>query len=849
MRVVFDAAIDASSWSGDVLQGHTATAGEAWLGPLGLLGRLELELGLAVRYATPLERAAELSHTLARVAGYWTRSLEVDPIATARRLLEDRDSLAMCGWSGERTSERLDSLWRITESSLAGIPERLKRVVEVLDRRRLSLSSIQVAEPLTQLSPLWQWTFGALARHGVQIEQISVPVVNAAGDLGAARHTPFSPVGDGTLQLLRTHGPLAAAEEVATTVAAANLNGLVIIGPDALLDAALVRHGLPSIGADVPTPASASAVRLCVEAAFRPMGSPDLHALLCLDPGPIPRATAWGLLRALDTFPSRDSKGWRDAYESGLALIENEDARAGVAARISALVNPVASRDGRITVDQLAERMRVLAGWARARSVSEPSLREVAVRADQLVVVARLCGATAYSRSEVLRFCDELECVVVEGGPARLGISTVHSPAAILGPAATVVWWGFTRDRGPRPRGLRLTREETAALSAAGVRHPDAGAEMAYEACRWRRALDLTTSAMVLVCPYTDAVGDRAHPHPLWDALIAAMPDPALASRLTTPRMTLPRTVARRIPAALRPIPAFFDSARTPVAIDLAPEESASNLELVLGCSLAYTLRRIGKLRPRMAARPSEASPLLYGNLTHHLLAIMFGGRLPIAANVAAHAEEIFDRELPGLAESLGLPDYQRERTSLRRAFVDTSRLLASIIAQGGATIRGLELAFSGTIAGVRVAARADLVLDTPFHVIDFKWGGSRQREQLRSGTSVQLAIYAALARGEDSVLPGVAYLTVRDQRLIAPRGTRLVSAEEIGTHTVTDMLEAVHRALEVRIQELAERKLAAPGAGGASLVRSRIVDGALRLAPPCQYCDFDTLCGRRRLS
>jgi RecB family exonuclease len=250
-----------------------------------------------------------------------------------------------------------------------------------------------------------------------------------------------------------------------------------------------------------------------------------------------------------------------------------------------------------------------------------------------------------------------------------------------------------------------------------------------------------------------------------------------------------------------------------------------------------------------MAARPTEPSPLLYGSLAHHLLALVFGVSVPTPNEATAHAEAIFDRELPALAEALALPDHQAERTSLRRAFVEASRLLAIVIAHSGASLRGLEVPLAGSIAGVRIVARADLVLDAPFHVIDFKWGGSSQRERLRAGTAVQLAIYAALARGEAAVLPGVAYLTLRDQRLLATRGSGLATADEIATHTVEEMLGAIQRGLEVRIGELADQRLAAPGAGGEDAARSRIVDGVLRLAPPCQHCDFDALCGRRGAS
>src|SRR5690606_6795870 len=80
LEVVFDWAIDEGGWPGPGAGAGArgAPAGEVWLGPLGLLDRLELELGLGRRHAEPLERAVELASALASEDGFWSRSLEVD---------------------------------------------------------------------------------------------------------------------------------------------------------------------------------------------------------------------------------------------------------------------------------------------------------------------------------------------------------------------------------------------------------------------------------------------------------------------------------------------------------------------------------------------------------------------------------------------------------------------------------------------------------------------------------------------------------------------------------------------------------------------------------------------------
>jgi hypothetical protein len=87
--------------------------------------------------------------------------------------------------------------------------------------------------------------------------------------------------------LLRPHGPLAAADEVAASLAALpSLDGVVIVGGDDVLDAALRRHGLPRLGAPVHPPASVALIRLVIEAAFEPMEPADLPC------APLPRSGA-----------------------------------------------------------------------------------------------------------------------------------------------------------------------------------------------------------------------------------------------------------------------------------------------------------------------------------------------------------------------------------------------------------------------------------------------------------------------------------------------------------------------------------------------------------------------------
>ena len=844
---MFDPAIDAGSWTG----ASHVQCGEAWLGPLGLLARLELALGIGAASTARLDREIDLARVLRGLPGPWTRSFEADPIATAKRLLRDRDLLALWGWRGEPTGHRWDALWAATRDLPPGIPDRLHRVIARSARSHVEIAAIRMFEPITALSPLWRQTLAAVERSGVEIRFQPLAPHSAAGDLAASRGKSFTPTGDGSLQIVRAHGVLAAADEVAGTLAARHdLDGVVIVGPDALLDDALARHGIGRVGADIPCPASTALVRLCIETAFEPMDARELHALVCADPGPVPRLLASRLSSALAKYPGRGSILWREAMEAGLdAIADGVDAgqaaasarRETIRARLDALLAPATRRGSPLPLTALRSRLEALAGWARGRAASEPSLLETIALADRVAAATTRYGVDPIDRRELRRLCAELESPVASGPSAELGVASVAEPGAVLGPAHAIIWWDFTRARAPIAPHVRLTPIERAAFLAAGVSPPDPGEMMMHEARRWRRPLEQASETLVLVCPQTDEGGDAGHPHPMWDELVAAS-GPDGAACLRVPRMTLSGVVARRERSAARELPLPTDAVTTPAAIGLRTTEAASSLETLLGCSLAYALRYAGKLWIGMSRAAAAPSPLLFGELAHLVLARVFTSGA-LTPEMAAHRAAVIDDELPAIAETLWLPDHQADRASIRRVVVAAARLIAELLAETGATIRGTELELTGAIGTATVTGRPDLVLANPDHVLDLKWGASASRSRLVAGAAIQLAIYAELAR--ITTLPGAAYLIVRDQRLLAARGPELPFATMNAPHSVGDMLEATRRAIHDRVRELATQQLVAPGAVD-DVSASRLEDGVLRIAPPCAHCDLGGVCGRR---
>ena len=833
LKLVFDPALDEDVWFG-VLRGRAAAIGEAWLGPLGLLGRLETELGHGGLHASPIERACALSTTLGAIDGWWVASYEADPIGTCQRLLRDRDLLMMWGWRGEAASARLEALWAATSGVLPGVPDRLDAVHAGLAARRVDIDEIELMTRFEDLEPAWQRLFAQLAAADVRVTTVSPTPAIASGDLQLARTKAFTPVGDGSITLLRPHGPLAAANEVAANLSSLpSLDGVLIVGGDELLDAALHRHGLPRIGANASL-ASTALVRLIIEAAFEPMEPADLHAILCMDPGPIPRRVASRLVYALSRFPSRRAATWDEALAAGLEKCDDAW-RAEIATRVATLLMPAGQRSDAIAATEIVRRLGVLETWARSRAHASPSLSTLAnLAADTSALVGE-----AGSRTLVMlrRLCDELDGRTGIASSKEVGFATVANPGAVLAPVETIIWWNFTRGSAPSPARLRLSRLEREALRKLGVAPPDPGATMEAEAARWRRPLEMASRRLVLVCPTTDESGAPSFPHPLWDELRAAMPSPEYASRLETTRLA-----AARIIVAVRSLPAPTTELCTNVAIPLREVESPSSIERLLGCSLAWALHYRARLSTGMSGGPGTPTPLLYGTLAHQLLAQVFGNGALDGEAAATAAQHLVDHELAKLCESLALPRYQVELTAVKHAIVKSARELGRLFTTTGATVRGVEVETNGVHDGLTLRGTADLLLANPDVVVDLKWGRRTNLDKLASGTALQLAAYADM----QTSLHEVAYFTLQTQELLAQRGSNLPGAKIVGTATAPETWRGVHASLAARRTELATGHLFAPAADGTE-IESALLPDRLILAPSCGYCELGTLCGNRR--
>jgi ATP-dependent helicase/nuclease subunit B len=862
MRIVFDPDFEHGCWPGP-LRGREASAGEDWVGPSRFVQVLETALGLAGPRPTPRERAARLVPAIRKTDGFWSASASVDPFATARRLLQWRDTLAMGGWCGDGRHPRLVALAGLMAGCASGLPDRLQAIHGAVAARSADLEQIELFTPRADLEPLWQRTLALLERRGTRVvETALVPSPAKPGtDLAGARSARFLPRGDGSLRLLRPAGTLAAAEDVAAWLASLGKPpAALIVGSDPALDFALHRHGLPTAGAahELRDATLLQILPLVLDLGWKPQDAQRAYELLSLDSGPVPGQVAQRLRDALGQWPAVDSDAWREALAEGLQAIEDPSRRERVNARLDVLWDARVQRGGNYPAAEVMRRGGVLRNWlvARAANVEDEAVsawRAAAAQCGSLLGLVQDSGLAELSAAQLRHLVVEAT-ESAEGGspfPAQAGLHHVGGPGSVAGPAPLIVWWRFD-ERASGITRLPLTRVEREELRSLGVDLTPPAQVAAAQARRWRRPLDHACDNLLLVCPETDTAGEEVHPHPLWDELVSRVAE--TNTRRVAEQKLMVTSLAGVVPQRQRdllPLPAPRRNWTLPEGrIERRGQESPSSVESLLGCPFQWVLKYAGRLYSPDSAQVDEGtSARALGELLHAIMNRLFAGPHRDPEKAAAEAGALFDREGPRLVAALFLPGADAQRKRVRRAAVETAKSLYTLMAQGKVKVVATEEERVGDACGTKLAGRVDLVLGNPPRILDLKWSGAtRKRKALKEGTALQLAAYSFLARGRDGRFPPVGYFVMDAQRLLTTEPEAFPGAERVDGPPPGETWSVVENTHASAWQAVAEGRIEAPPAetpdGEKPLKDARVEGGRLLMPAGCRWCDYSALCG-----
>ncbi len=854
MHVVFDLDFDEGSWPGPSDQG--ATVGEAWLGPNGLVSRLELSLGLNGIFPTKAQRVACLVSRLGK-PGFWSGSALVDPIGTAVRLLDWRDDLWSHGWRGQKTgAQRLDAIAELAGDINGGAPDRLSSITNTLDRRRTDVTKIELGTPREHLPAIWREVLTKLADRRVMVRDAAFRPASSTGNLANARRDGFQPsFSDPSLQLLRPPGPLAAAELVAAYLASVNdASTTVVVGGDPILDEAMRRFARPTAGACYPAQENALTQLLgnVLELAWSPVHPDRAFELLSHPDGPIPAVCARPLRRALQEWPSTTASTWMQGLEDALAAIDDLKRRADIRQRIETFFTPASSAE--VGLNQLEPRVVALQHWLRARAATSTTPDDYLAAAAQSTSFLELVRASGLA---VLTKTQARQMVALASPskgtsrfPAEAHLHSVGQPGGVAAPADRIVWWNFTEVAGARLPTASLTNTERASLKSIGVSVQTRGDAAQRAAHRYKRPLWRANRTLLLVCPEVGVDGEQVHPHPLWDEITARLvrSDDRRALLRTAPVLESELSQSARPRAAVvAPRRAWSVPAGT---VGARPKESPSSIGTLVGCPLRWALTYHARLSNAPAAA-ARVDGRLYGLIAHELLAELGRSGSFSLANITDVARQLFDKRVGDLASALFLPGAHHERAQLREVIAAAATRVGALVQKHGFTVVEVETERSRTIASIPLTGTPDLVLRAPGGtsvVVDFKWGGeSVHREALKNGAAHQLAAYVELVADGGGPRPAAAYYVLRAQRIIADTIGLLPDAEELAFVSSADCWDATVKAYDEAIAGFSTGVCASGVADEAHQdlpERGEIVDGRLSLPAPCGFCDFHHLCG-----
>ncbi|MFO1378011.1 MAG: PD-(D/E)XK nuclease family protein [Steroidobacteraceae bacterium] len=772
--------------------------GEATVGPQGLLGLLETQLGLPTPPASPAERIAAFRAGLAACDGpqrFYHRSFEADPLGTAATLLRWRDDWHLHGWARDfdpaapvRLLDLQEVEDRLDDGFAPSVGERLAAVIHRLDQRRPPIDELRLVDPVADFPARWR---ALLAR--LPVVAAPAPAPGAApgsllADLQCAllalvagrRPARLAFRDDGSFTAVRAETRLLAARWLAAT--ARDGTALLVAGDAAaLLDRVQVAAGRSAQGFGEPSafrPALAL-LPLALSLLWAPL---DFHALLQFLTHPVcplPGFARRILARELAERPGIGGRGWHRALAAIDARPEagTTDLRALVDQWIEV---PRHRADAGLPLDVVCARVALVRDWFRRRLAVEDENLRLAHRAGHEQCIAVAAALETLAAQGVARLSrEQLQKLLVQatgGGAAEAGSITevgalraVEAPGAVIDPCGRVIWW---QPIAPAlPRAWPFSRAELAALAAAGVELPDTASRLAREARAWCRPVLAAERNLTLVLPPR---GEEAHPLSLMiESLVAELPVRSLETLLTRPERT--DAMERVMLAPIAPRRRWW---RLPADVPIVapPRASYSNLEKLVHNPYVWLLEYPARLRASDLLRVAEGSRLC-GTLAHALVErwVRLGSPLGAGETTTAvwferHFEALIDEE----GAVLRLPGRQVELAEFRLAARIALRRLHGYLRSARAEALRAEQPLEGTFDGGTLVGSADLVVtrgDGHAAVIDMKWTrrSADYRAQLAEGRHLQLAIYAELLRQATGHQPDVAYFMLRDASLHAP--------------------------------------------------------------------------------
>ena len=893
MTIYFNTEWDGGPWSDGV-----ATLGTIRTGPLGLLSILENRCGTSAKGTSHAVRVASMVKLLsARTGGasrrygaprqWFSASFNADPWATAAELLSYRDELLAARIAGgdiehqsvdsrqadSGLSARLTALTDLVNDSevpRGGISDRIRDVLLTVrspafsELRPLAGYRIVVQEPASLVPPVWRTVLEAVTDAGATVEYpFTSSSDNLAGVTGRA------------VTVVKASDQWQAAEHLAalltrveeTSCLEPQRLALVVSGDSGVLDRTLKRWNLPTTGSSEE---SAARWGLQILPAFlatlwRPADPHAIATFLSLASDLVPGVVTGQLIRALSEHPGTGGPRWTNAIDRIAQAMDAETADFYDRIFARELYDP----EPGVPIPALRERLT----WLNSRLGARISQRET-VRyalghiAELRDTIRNLSAGDAFGVpwSLLHRIVGTVVRPLAVGSREEAAPWSVHrSVATVPSSARTVIFWNCVEEEPSLTR--RYTDAEREVLKEAG--YVLEAPETVRFREEWNRLNSFSVPERHIVAFVPDRIqGEAVEPVRWLNDLEQACRESYREVDLSSNRTELDIagvSIPRSGPAPVLPPEPLSRLGVPPGTINYPETLSYSAVSSLIGCPMQWTIGRIGALSA--ASNVSlPAGNQMVGTLTHAIIEKMAreharDGILPEDAGALAAA--LFDELVPAMAAELLQPGRSLARRRYKDTVVSAVTMLREELLRLDLRIRQVEtfleapwdlpLESEGTTITVRFRGPADMELvddaGNPF-VLDLKYSYAEKfyTDLVSRGEALQLASYAWLIernRGRKTV--GSGYYLLPRRKLITD-SSRAGSAAVESARSLTEIWQRGERSTSRALRRLHTDGIV--DVTGLQDEESRETeDGSDRLyvEPPCQFCDYQIICGYGR--
>jgi RecB family exonuclease len=813
--------------------GKKSHAGIVHVGPLGLLGLLEVRLGLGGVSETRPLRASQYLRCLHQVdngSRFYSQSIKQDELSVAKTLLDWRDQWIEAGWDGLASADDSARIRDLAEVESCcrkelspGHADRLRAVLKLLQEGATLALSMTLLDPVEEFSLSWQQLFNLF---DAQVEIPQVDDGQNAGketDLGKLQRalkdgTQQSLQGDGSVVLVKASNlPMLA--QATARLSCDNFDPSVSVdwfpkGLQSLLVGNDDLHLIDQACKDVDRPrfnqSAASRWRpplqvlsLVMGLYWQPLDPKGLLEFLTHPVCPLPSKIRFPLAEVVSSTPGIGGEDWQSKCVELETTLKEETVAAGRPEPDLAqlLTNWIPNKrfdaNAGAPIEELINVTSRVAQWATTRGehpdagLSHKALFHAttaqASQAQRILDDMAVAGIRTINRLQLDRLLDQVtaEGTTISAGGAELGAVTMcRAPGAAIDSCERIIWWNFVEPviASPGP----LSRTEIAQLAVHGAILPECEALLSSQNRRWQRPVLAARKQLILTVPRSNGAEAVRH-HPLWSTLIAlcdaSVPE-LVVEEAFTESTALPLVLSKQARQPLPPYQRWWRIGRADLLTGRC-QESYSSLESFIKSPYQWVLNY--KARLHMGSLHNiETGNRQKGNLMHHLCERLFESATFDWQNVSDQGlERWVDGELARLLPEEGANLFLPGKGAERENFVSTARrsitTLCNHLRKASVVKVEMEADARGQFAGGDLGGYIDMLLTNDRGeqaVLDLKWGGGKYRENdLKKNSAMQLATYSYLKR-QGSVWPQIGFFVLSEARLLSQSCQFFKSAE-----------------------------------------------------------------------